>query len=222
MIQSNGAYSDDEKLLALYKQASNEQPHNDIDKQIAAAAHRRSLETNHSEADKRRENADNVWENSSIWRYLRLPVSFMGALVMTVTLAHVMWPMINPSANSVISSTSKQAATQRITDIQLSVQQLLQTNDASRDVHTSETTALTDIQKPTLAMEEPLLPLNNNSIGLSDSAVETKLTQRDRWLKRILVLAEQGDFHEMNTELQQFAKQYPDYPVAALIRPYLK
>ncbi|PWK53651.1 hypothetical protein [Pleionea mediterranea] len=222
MIQSNDAYSDNDKLLALYKQVSNEQPDQDINKQIAAAAHRSSLEVSKDETTNRGENAANVWKNSSIWRYMRLPVSFMGALVMTVTLAHVMWPMINPSADSAISEASKQSAQQRITDIQLSVQQLLQADDVDRDTDPSETMALTDVQDTSLRVPEQLMPGNEPILALSNTDSEANITQRDRWITRILLMAEQGDFHEMNTELQQFTKQYPEYPIGALVRPYLK
>jgi len=213
----DNSFSDEERaLLKRYQQGSNEMPTNDVDKVIFAAMHR--------ELQREQKIPQKNTQNLRFWQRLRLPVSMLGAAVMTFTLAHVMWPMIYPnSADSVkLNDAARNGAdialdkSQEATAVELSnVNELRQKQSK---------TALSSAKRAQVDREEVFyeIPQENEADNSPASVQLNANEERDRWAERILNLAKNGQFNEMNRELKKFVEAYPDYPIDEQLQPLLK
>lgn len=208
----NSYTTDDEIIVSEYRRSSNEMPSSDLDKLINAAARREAAVERKSQQFSRKQ--------LNFWNKLRLPVSFAGAFVMTLTLAHVMWPIISSPEGSLPESGA-------ITDNSVS--------DSAGSVRNLESSLSKDIkllrQKHS---KKALSSANSEQLGNTRLQFETDLSevgvevlpvdseQRNAWLDEIIALAESGQFHKMNQELKLFVKRYPDFPVKSHLQPYLQ
>ncbi len=67
-----------------------------------------------------------------------------------------------------------------------------------------------------------LKPASSGVVGAEKSASEQRartVLPPDQWLKRIEELRQNGKFAEVKTELAEFRKHYPDYPLPAALKP---
>jgi len=208
----NSYSSHDEKIVSEYRKMSIETPSVDLDKLINAAARRQVSETYKTE--KKHDHRINFWNK------LRLPVSFAGAMVMTFTLAHVMWPMISPQPE-VFSGSISSSNNPESVDVTNGIEtKPVNSDDVEflRQKHSKKSLSVSNSEQ-----------LGNTDVyfesDILTSDAERKLTDlspRDKWVSKIVTLAESGQFLEMNRELKSFVEQYPDYPIRDQLTPYLR
>lgn len=204
---------DEQALLKAYRDHSQEMPSSDVGKIILAAAHRECLQE--------QKKSSPFQLKTTFWDRLRLPVSMAGAMVMTLTLAHVMWPMIEIQDSQIpripVESSEPQSveyqdftfeAEESIGEMTLTPQkQSRKSEKMSRTANIINVEAFYD------------MPMEN--AGESEE-LAVRTDERERWVKRIVGLAQDGNYQSMNQELKAFVAQYPDYPIDKLIRPYIK
>ncbi|WP_144392812.1 hypothetical protein [Pleionea sediminis] len=208
----NSYQSEDEAILSLYRRSSNEKPSSDLDKLINAAARR--------EASVELENAKKSIYRSSFWNKLRLPISFAGAFVMTLTLAHVMWPVIAPKHDGMsgVQAISDKLSTASQNEGEKIISDAAQDARYLREKYSKNTLSSANSEQlgnTQIYFDSP------NDINISDN-LNRNSHERDKWISEIISLAEAGQFNEMNKELKHFVKQYPDYPIKQYIKPHLK
>ncbi len=204
---------DEQMLLKAYRDNSQEMPSSDVNKIILAAAHRECL----NEQKKSRP----FQLKTTFWDRLRIPISMAGAMVMTLTLAHVMWPMIEirdsqiprvPVENSAPTAVEYQdivfQAEESAGDVVLKPQKQSRTSEKmTRTASIIKVDAFYDMPSDETAV----------SVDPQGTAAE-----RERWVKRIVKLAQDGNYQSMNQELKAFVAEHPDFPIDNLIRPYIK
>lgn len=217
---------DDQKLMAQYQAVSNEMPSADVDKVIFAAMRR--------ELDRSEKKPQKNTVKLRFWERLRLPVSMMGALVMTVTLAHIMWPMIAPQEGA---TEFAGALDERI---QVSGSRV-RGNDENSFEYSQEEEAYSSISVGDLREKQSKSgvssanlrdkevegvfydsPVQSLAPAASARSEETKTFHRDQWVQRILKLAKEQQFDQMNQELKGFKLAYPNYPISEQLNPLLK
>lgn len=208
----NSYTSDDEVIVSEYRRSSKEMPSSDLDKLINAAARR--------EASVERKSQQFSRKQLYFWNKLRLPVSFAGAFVMTLTLAHVMWPIISSPEGSLLESEAftDNSVSKSAESVRDSASSLTEDISLLRQKHSKK--ALSSANSEQLGNTELQFETDLSAVGLEVLPVDTE--QRNAWLNEIIALAESGQFHKMNQELKLFVKRYPDFPVKSHLQPYLQ
>ncbi len=208
----NSYTSDDEVIVSEYRRSSNEMPSSDLDKLINAAARR--------EAGVERKSQQFSRKQLNFWNKLRLPVSFAGALVMTLTLAHVMWTIISSPEGALTESAvfSDDSVSNSAGSVRDSAVAVTEDINLLRQKHSKKT--LSSANSEQLGNTKLQFETDLSEVGLEVLPVDTE--QRNAWLDEIITLAESGQFHKMNQELKLFVKRYPDFPVKSHLQPYLQ
>jgi hypothetical protein len=203
----------EQQLLKAYRNHSQEEPSSDVSQLILAAAHRESL--------KPQKKSQPFLHQTGWLNRLRLPFAFTGAMIMTLAVAQILWPMI-----SISDSQLEKAA---IHDLEFS--QTKSTNvDLADETYFDE--RLLKPQKLSRKSEKnaksaTLINVDDFYDMPKDLASDvhqerSNEAERERWVQRIVKLAQEGNYQSMNQELKAFVAAYPDFPIDNLIRPYIK
>lgn len=207
--------AEEHEILSRYRNSSNEMPSSDIDKVIFAAMHR--------ELDKEQKRSIKNDTKRSFWHALRIPVSAMGAVVMTFTLAHVMWPMIQPESNQLpFSSSGDQPASTISTEVDSGLKVLTQEKARELRQKQAEKVEMSAIRAKVDEAEVFYDPPAEALAAPNAEPLSKSLTPADEWASKIIRLAESGQFDKMNQELKQFTAAYPDYPIYEQLKSYLQ
>ncbi len=209
------ANSSDNRVIELYQRRSVEDPSSDLDKLIIAAAHR--------EVELSAKNSERYSERSSFWNKLRIPVSFAGAAVMTLTLAHVMWPFIQSPDGTLHGVSPVNLSTEfSMEQARENQEKIIEEMAALRQAQSRN--AASAVESRHLVKSDSFYEVPSEALGDEHTSVQKSnaVPEADDWAEEIVNLAKSGQFDEMNRQLKQFVEHYPDYPLLAKIRPYTR
>ncbi|WP_196140068.1 hypothetical protein [Aliikangiella sp. G2MR2-5] len=200
-----------------YKEASNELPHSDVDKQIIAAAYRELDKPNS------RRLPSNSW-----WRRLSLPVYALGTLAFTALATKWLWnePVRMPPGTSpgpveieVVTDTN----TNDMTDYKPREPKKAPEYQAPEFLPESQTTRVTGsgLKVPDNGNTVTQLPEQESLASPRGQGGKLKVEQvakleyqtKEEWAKKIIELYKEGRQEAARKELTRFKKKYPGYPI---------
>ena len=216
MKEQNSNKADDKLLYGKYQQVSNETVDRSLDKIIIAAAHR--------EAAKAKQPVKLFNPQPRIWDKLRFPVAMSAAVMMTLTLTHMMWPVVqhmngetNSPEISIHSSASNEGhSAKTFSD---SADNLTGNKAENRKLIAQTHTNLQNVNT---------IPSDNFSVTVDKLQTNSSLSltekQKDieRWANEIIELAESGNSIKMQKEMEDFIKKHPDFPIMEMLQPYIQ
>ncbi|NVJ60617.1 MAG: hypothetical protein HWE27_09505 [Gammaproteobacteria bacterium] len=208
--------AEEQEILSRYRNSSNEMPSSDIDKVIFAAMHR--------ELDNEQKISTKTETKHSFWNAFKIPVSALGAVVMTFTLAHVMWPMIQPGSEVVPFNQPTADSATTISTTSNSQDSIL-TQEKARQLRQKQAEKV-QMSSKRAEMDESVVfyeAPSEAALALpSAEPINQSVMPANEWAVEIIRLAEEGQFDKMNQELKQFTAAYPDYPIYKQLKPFLQ
>ncbi|MEE4244404.1 MAG: hypothetical protein V2I33_03275 [Kangiellaceae bacterium] len=207
----------EETIGPAYHEVFNEQPPSELDKVIIAAAVRQCTEAS---ADRV---SDEGYSESLLARF-RVFGSLIAAGVMTLAMANLVIPLFYRGIDdSVIISEQNQAAEVTLIDKVVVEANLDQTNNLSARTARSVPSASELLENIEQASRQTVTP----KAVLSADQVVAKMRGNEalamnQWAAEIEALAAAGEFDQMNKELADFIKQYPEYPILKQLERYLE
>jgi hypothetical protein len=203
----------DQQLLKSYREHSQEQPSSDVDRLILAAAHRNDRKSQKNYAP---EQSKASWLSK-----MRLPVAVTGACIMTLAVAHIIWPVVFISEQRLEEAAAYSVEQEQNQALTISLQAERIVGETDRKSANLRENAEKNAKLERQTASENFYPMPEAS--LTDSVSEsTDIAERERWVKRIVKLAQQGNYQSMNQELKAFVAAYPDFPIDTFIRPYIQ
>lgn len=204
---------DEQKLLKVYRDHSQEMPSSDVSKIILAAAHRECL--------KEQKKSRPFQLKTTFWDRLRIPISMAGAMVMTITLAHVMWPMIEIRDSQIPRVPVESSAPLAVEYQDVVFQAEESEGDVTLKPQKQSRTSEKMIRSASIINVDAFYDMPSYETT-SSVASQGLADEREQWVKRIVKLAQDGNYQSMNQELKAFVAEHPDFPIDNLIRPYIK
>lgn len=222
----------------VYQRYSTEMPDSGIDKQILAAAHRELSNPNLREVLK------NSW-----WRRLLLPLYVTATFTFTAIGAHWYWPAPvrvppgttpGPVIIEIINSDQlkpqnkqrvmlKMPKKQSLMALPAVPQAKLQDNDSVLPIESNVLDAMSKAElsqtlkfKLKNAVKVPELSAQSISVEPINQAANTdhKALDKEKWVREIIQLLKNGDYHTVKKELVRFKAAFPDYPIDEQIEPF--
>ncbi|MCO7224642.1 hypothetical protein [Pleionea sp. CnH1-48] len=212
MTENNSSSFDDEFIAEQYKKYSVETPDSSVDRVIYAASHR--------ELKKESIKITQLPRKQSFWDRLRLPVAMSAAFVMTFTLAHVIWPIVQ-FENEIMGTAAFDSDMHHNQAEAKSISELA--SDTVKLASEIADVGILKAQRQVKSEEAGTVPASEKLAIVDSSQAQQKIIKSAKvWSEEIIALAEQGNFEEVQKQLEAFEKEYPDYPIKDLLQSYIQ
>jgi ribulose bisphosphate carboxylase small subunit len=184
-----------------------------VDKQILAAAYRESqLPRNTSEY------------RFTVWRKLSLPLYIASGFVFTV-LAYNTLLLPNreefhadESASTIISIESSEVSTESLSAPQIRQKRELPTLQSPEQLPERVVTESSSSAIEIGSSNEQQRQLIDQGIYTGNQLKKAEFPEKEAWAREIIVLLRSGDTQTAKSELNEFKKIYPDYPIEEQIK----
>jgi hypothetical protein len=208
--------SDLQKIDNLLKLSEDGKSTADIDKQILAAAYREVSKPKRS----------NQYQ-FSFWRKLSLPLYICSGFVLTVLAYNT---LLIPGEQV----TTQQESASRLLKIESGVT----ADDGQKNVSQRQKHVLPELKIPEQAPQRVVTESNSTAIEIGTSGEQYELIEqgiytgsqlkkaahpeKEAWAREIIILLTSGETEKAHSELNQFKKIYPDYPIEEQVKGLIR